>query len=48
MNDIIMDILFTIPIVFIVGILGGSLYRWRKDEKQKKDKRCCRLNKYNK
>ena len=30
------DILFTIPAVFVLGILIASAYRWYNDEKKKK------------
>ena len=42
------NFLFLVIILFIIGVFGCSAYKYFNEEKCKANKRKCRLNKYNK
>ena len=41
------DYLWLIPTLFILGIYFASIYKYYREEEEKRNKRKCRLDKYN-
>ena len=42
------DFLYMIPIIFILGVLCASAYELHRETKRKKDKKKCQMDKFNK